>query len=90
MLPRVEKILLARARLDRRIATLRCVEAIRLYAAVHGGKLPAKLDDVKDVPVPLDPVTGQAYPYKLTGERALLSAEPLPGFSPAYELILRR
>ena len=36
----------ATARLDQRLALLRCVEALRMYAAEHNGKLPASLADV--------------------------------------------
>ena len=34
----------AAARLDQRLALLRCVEALRMYAAENDGKLPAKLE----------------------------------------------
>ena len=36
----IQGVLLAEARLERRLAALRCVEAFRLYAAAHDGKLP--------------------------------------------------
>jgi hypothetical protein len=96
MIPALQKILQARGRIDRRFAALRCVEAIRLFAAAHDGTLPAQLDDIQDVPVPLDPVTGKAFQYQCNGGRAVLFAEPFPGlmtedrFLPAYELILKR
>src|SRR5206468_1453605 len=41
--PTVERIFAARARLDRKIAALRCLEAVRLYAAAHHGRLPTTL-----------------------------------------------
>jgi hypothetical protein len=63
----------AEARLDRRVAALRVVEAIRMYAAAHGGALPESLDKITDVPVPLDPVTGKAFGYHLEGGRAEVS-----------------
>jgi hypothetical protein len=56
--------------LDQRIALLRHVEALRLYAAEHG-KLPARLSDVT-VPLPVDPVTGQAFAYEVDGAKATL------------------
>ena len=40
------------ARMDRRVAALRCVEAVRLYAAAHDGKLPSSLEEIKDAPRP--------------------------------------
>jgi hypothetical protein len=57
----------AEIRLERRIAMLRTVEAIRMYAAVHDGKLPESLDAITEVPIPLDPATGSPFP--LTHER---------------------
>lgn len=91
-----------RARIDRRIAVLRCVEAVRLYAA-HDGKLPPSLEEIKDVPVPLDPVTGKAFVYLVIGDRAILSCTPFPGLTanndnqltendvtPTYELIMKK
>lgn len=64
-------------KLDRRIASLQCVEAIRAYAASHEGKLPEKLEDLIDTPAPLDPATGEPFQYQLTGQTAVLDA-PLP------------
>ncbi len=95
LLPATQKVLIARVRLDRRIAVLRCVEAVRLYAAAHGGKLPASLADVKEVPVPVDPVTGKPFGYKLADGKATLTSPPIPGTGDhrtalAYELELKR
>jgi hypothetical protein len=39
-------------------------EAIRLYAANHGGKLPDSLDGLVDPPVPLDPFTQKPFWYR--------------------------
>ncbi len=95
-LPAVEKVFAAHARTDRRIAILRCVEALRLYAADHDGKFPASLDDVKDVPIPDDPVTGKPFDYHVAGDHAYLSSTPFPGqplnnaTTPTYELIFQR
>lgn len=68
-------------RLDRDLAALQCVEAIRSYAASHGGKLPAKLADITDVSVPGDPTNnGEPFRYVLTGSTATLeSFLPLGG-----------
>jgi hypothetical protein len=95
-LPATQKVYAATARLDRRIAAVRCVEAIRLYAAAHDGKPPASLDDVKEVPVPSDPMTGKAFDYKVSGDTATLSAGVPPGEAPLpqnaliYEVTLRK
>ena len=71
------------------------MEAVHLYAAGHDGKLPASLGDVKDVPIPDDPVTGQPFGYRLVGDRAFFSSTPFPGYpainatTPTYELIIK-
>ena len=94
--PAYEKVFQAAHRLERHLATLRCVEALRLHAARHG-RWPAKLDDLKDVPVPLDPVTGKPFEYKVRdGNHALVSTpvptgEMLPpSMTYTYVLTLRR
>jgi hypothetical protein len=95
-LPAIQKVVAASARLERRVAALRCVEAIRLYASAHDGKLPATLGAITEVPIPTDPMTGQAFHYQVTGDRATLSASAPPGeqANPSttltYELTLRR
>jgi hypothetical protein len=92
--PPLEKIYNAIARTDRRFEALRCVEAIRLYAANHGGRLPASLKDVTEVPIPIDPMTHKPFAYEAHGDRAKLAAPPLPDTpNPAlrlsYEITLR-
>jgi hypothetical protein len=89
LLPAVQKVFFAQARLERKIAALRCVEALRLYAAAHDGKLPAALSDITEVPLPLDPVTGKAFDYKVEGDKATLSAPPPAGEPPGPANTLR-
>ena len=48
----LSKIPLAQARTEQRFALLRCVEALRDYAADNEGKLPARLEDIK-LPLPV-------------------------------------
>lgn len=67
----------AGANLDRHIAAMRVIEAIRMQAAADQGKLPKQLSDVKVVPVPVDPMTGSSFQYKLEGNTITLSA-PAP------------
>jgi hypothetical protein len=67
----------AQGRLEQRVALLRHVEALRLYAAAHDGKLPAKLSDC-GVPLPDDPFTGKPFRYEADGPTAHLRAGPLP------------
>ena len=61
-------------RLERRVAALRVLEAVRLYAAAHDGKLPASLDDLVEVPIPDNPFTGKPFGYRLEGDTAVLEA----------------
>jgi hypothetical protein len=85
----------ARGGVDQRIALLRHVEALRLYAAEHDGTLPVKLCDVL-VPLPVDPFTGEPFRYELTGDTAHLRGTPPagfekdPGFNIHYEVTLQR
>jgi hypothetical protein len=95
LLPAIDKVMQASARLDRRIAALRCIEAIRLHAAAHEGKLPARLGDITEVPVPVDPMTGKEFEYTVAGDKAMLHGPATdPGKSPhlslKYELSLQR
>jgi hypothetical protein len=94
--PAIQKVVEATARLDRHIAALRCVEAIRLHAAAHGGQLPTKLSDITEVPVPADPATGKSFVYQVKGDRVTLRDPPRADGRPAlptplhYELTFRR
>lgn len=68
----------AEIRTERQVAMLRCVEAIRHYAATHGNQLPAKLDDIQDAPIPLDPATNQPFEYSLGPDgAAVLKSKPV-------------
>lgn len=77
MLPAFEKVVLARLRLDRRIAALRTIEAIRLHVT-EKGKLPERLEDITVVPLPTDPLTGKPFEYRREGAaaRLIMSAPP--------------
>jgi len=78
LLPQIIKLRRAQARLEQHIAILRHVEALRLYAAVHDGKLPAKPSDVS-TPLPSDPATGQPFDYCADGATAHIRGSSLPG-----------
>jgi hypothetical protein len=68
----------AQARLEQRLGLLRCVEALRLYAAEHDSKLPAKLDEIK-LPLPVDAVTGKPFVYELKEDKATVRGTPPKG-----------
>ena len=69
---------------DRKIASLAIIEAIRIYAASHDGRLPEKLADITEVPIPNDPTRDEPFSYHREGDAAILES-PLP---PAAELPL--
>jgi hypothetical protein len=75
LLPEVVKIRHEQARLEQRLGLLRHVEALRLYAAAHDGKLPTKLSDFS-LPVPDDPFTGKPFRYEVDGQVAHLRGGP--------------
>ncbi len=92
-LPAMYRISFLRTRLSRDIAILRCVEAIRMYAADHEGKLPGSLTEITKVPVPADPLRGKPFHYELTGDTAILESPIPPEGSPRdglrYEITLK-
>jgi hypothetical protein len=69
------KVAAIQARSERDFDSLRMIEAIRLYAYSHEGKLPGSLDDIKDVPIPANPMTGKPFTYRLDGDTAVLLAD---------------
>jgi hypothetical protein len=76
----------------RKLAVLRCAEAIRLHAA-RQGRLPENLEAVEETPIPLNPMTGEPFAYRLEGQTAILElgaeAERRPSIPEAYEIVLR-
>ncbi len=76
-LPAIQAVYAAQARIERRFAAQRVLEACIAYAAGHGGQWPAALGDVKELPIPLDPVTGKAFEYHVEGARLTLRG-PIP------------
>lgn len=71
-------------RLNRHVAILQCIEAMRLYAAAHEGQFPKKLSDITEVPIPDDPVTHKPFIYSRTGAEAVLEG-PAPEGAQARE-----
>jgi hypothetical protein len=94
-LPAFLKVRRAQGRLEQRIALLRHVEALRLYAAAHDGRFPAKLAEVS-VPLPVDPFSGKPFHYEVDNATAHLRGSPPPGeeknagFNIHYELTIQK
>lgn len=79
-------------RSERRLALLKCVEAIRLYAGVNAGKLPTRLSDTLSIaPCPLDPATGAAFDYRVEGGTAIISGASDPKWQSivGFEYVVR-
>lgn len=72
LLPAVQAAREGQVRLDREIAALRVIESLRMYAAAHNGTLPDRLDNIAEVPIPLNPATGKPFAYRLDGEKGIL------------------
>jgi hypothetical protein len=89
------KVRRAQGRLEQRVAVLQHVEALRLYAAAHDGKLPEKLADLP-VPLPDDPFTGKPFVYKVEAATAHLRGSPPrgeetnPGYNVRYQLTVQK
>jgi hypothetical protein len=72
-------LLVLEKRLERDLAALQSVEAIRSYAASHKGQLPQTLAEITEVSLPKDPINGQAFRYSRTGATAVLESPAPPG-----------
>lgn len=91
--PVLNKAVAAEARLQRRIAALRCIEAIRMFAADHDGALPKSLGEIKAVPIPVNPVDGTPFEYRVANGVASLSAAAIDGIPESalrYDISLRK
>ncbi len=73
-LPALRAVKECEARTDRNIAALEVLEAIRLYAADHDGRLPESLKDITEVPIRLDPLRGEPFLYQRQGNTAILES----------------
>jgi hypothetical protein len=93
LLPAMSRIAFLQARLDRNIALLRTIEAIRMFAADHSGQLPGSLEEITAVPIPADPVTGKDFIYRrIDARNARLEAPVAPAEKkkrPVYELAIK-
>jgi hypothetical protein len=89
LMPAMQAARSAQVRLEREVAALRIIEALRMYAAGHDGQFPAHVEDIKEVPVPANPATLKPFLYRLEGATAILELPPsdrLPGGNRRYEI----
>jgi len=89
-----ERVRVLGKRQERDLAILQCIEALRLHAARHRGALPQRLDQIKDLTVPLDPLHDKAFAYTCTQGTALLEGPPSQGDGPKagrqYEITIAK
>ena len=92
--PAHDRTRLITKRLDNHVNAFQVVEALRHYAATHEGQLPQTLSDIKDIAVPNDLISGEAFEYTRTATGATLkSAIPEGGNerdAVHYEIVLKR
>jgi hypothetical protein len=91
MAPNLQGVLMSGLRTDRHVAALRVIEALRLYAAAHDGKLPESLNQITEVPVPEDPATGEPFIYRAADSVAIVHGirVGMPGPQPSYRITIR-
>ena len=93
LIPAWQSARTAQMRLERDLAALRLIEALRMYAASHAGGLPNTLDEITEVPVPLNPATGQSFEYRLDGETAILNlpaSDGISGYHRRFEIFITK
>jgi hypothetical protein len=94
LLPAVIKVRLAQMRIERKLAALRAIEALRMHAAANGGQLPDLLADVEIAPVPVDPGTNKPFEYQSEGSTFTLISripgEPLQSTGLRYKVTLKK
>ena len=93
LLPAIGKAYYLSTRLDRDIAMLRAVEAVRIYLANHDGRLPETAEAITEVPLPIDPLSGKPFHYKLENGKAIIDspgAADRPKDHVVYEITVAR
>jgi hypothetical protein len=92
MTPAIQSVMRSTLRVDRQVAILRVIEALRLHAASHDGRLPESLGEITEVPVPDDPATGEPFIYRAADSAAILQAlrADMPYPPPSYRITIRR
>ncbi len=71
LLPAFDSVRIAALSSEAEIRGLQTVEAVRMHLA-ETGELPKTINDIKIVPVPLNPFTGQKFVYWLDGDTAVI------------------
>jgi hypothetical protein len=95
LLPAIESATFAPVRLQREIAALQTIEALRMAAARSGGQFPQSLEELQASPAPCDPVTSRLLEYQLRDAVVVLTLPPPDGrpaaaFGKRYELRVKQ
>jgi hypothetical protein len=89
LIPAMQAVRTAQVRLQRDLAALRVIEALRMYAAEHDGRLPRTLGDIEQAPIPDNPATGEPFVYRLEDQTAILelpSSDGIPNYNRRFEI----
>jgi hypothetical protein len=86
LIPAVHPAYFTGVKLDREVAALQTVEALRNYAAAHDGKFPARLEELSETPAAADPSTGKAFIYQVKDNHATLESHAPPAQPPSQGL----
>jgi len=89
LLPGINQACGVRARLQRRIASLRIIEALRAYAIANNGKLPESLSDL-GLPVPNNPADEKPFAYARLENEATLRTNDGTRFQIHYRIRVRQ
>lgn len=89
LIPSIGVAFEATGRLEARIASAQIIEALRMHLSTGAKTLPKSLDEIKIVPIPLNPYTGEAFPYRVEGDKAILEIPPMQGWSRIFEITMR-
>jgi hypothetical protein len=81
-IPATSRFVITVKKVDRQIAAWRTVEALRAHAAATG-KLPERLEDMKETPAIIDPMTDTHFDYKVEGDFAVIEGKPIEAAKPS-------
>jgi hypothetical protein len=77
-------------RMQRDIALYRIIEALRFYAVKHDKKLPERLEDIKDLPIPVNPFTDKPFAYRLDKGTAVMTIETPKRTTQEYRITVKK
>lgn len=77
ILPAIGASKLAVARHHRSLDAARLIEALRIHAAATGS-LPARAEEITEVPIPTDPVWGRPFDVSRDGDTLVIVSAPVP------------